>query len=88
VVDLLRVLLFYLATSDRQWEGKPRYLGRNKTVNSDSRGGRSCGAMAIVLIGNIDHRSPRSSFHASFVVFHGFRFQISAGILAMLPEIL
>jgi hypothetical protein len=89
VVEVLTGLLFCLATSDRHWGGKPRHLGRNKTANSDSRGGRrSCGAMTIVLVGNIGQRSSWSSYHARFVVLYGFRFQISAGILAALSEIL
>lgn len=67
VVEVLTVLLFYLAISDRQWGGKPRHLGRNKTVNSGSRGSRrSCGAMAIVLVGNIGQRLSRSSYSMGF----------------------
>jgi hypothetical protein len=63
VVEVLTVLLFYLATSDSQWGWKPRRLGRNKTVNSGSRGSRrSCGAMASGLVGNIGQRSSRSNY--------------------------
>jgi hypothetical protein len=63
VIEVLTVLLFYLAISVRQWGGKPRHLGRNKTVNSGSKGSRrSCVAIAIVLVGNIGQLSSRSSY--------------------------
>jgi hypothetical protein len=49
MIEVFTVLLIYLATSECEWGGKPRYVGGNKTVNSDFMGGRrGCGAVAIV----------------------------------------